>query len=33
MQAEKNLDFDTVTDRRDTDCLKYDFAKIGRAHV
>ena len=27
MQAEKNLDFDTVTDRRDTDCLKYDFAK------
>ena len=20
-------DFDTITDRRDTDCLKYDFAK------
>lgn len=24
---ERNLDFDTVIDRRDTDCLKYDFAK------
>lgn len=25
--AEKNLDFDTVVDRRNTYCLKYDFAK------
>ncbi|MDE7431581.1 MAG: pyridoxal phosphate-dependent aminotransferase [Lachnospiraceae bacterium] len=25
--AEKNLDFDTVIDRRDTNSLKYDFAK------
>lgn len=25
--AEKNLDFDTVIDRRNTDSLKYDFAK------
>lgn len=25
--AEKNLDFDTVIDRRHTNCLKYDFAK------
>lgn len=25
--AEKNLDFDTVIDRRNTNCLKYDFAK------
>ena len=24
---ERNLDFDTYVDRRDTDCLKYDFAK------
>lgn len=24
--AEKNLDFDTVIDRRNTNCLKYDFA-------
>ncbi|MBP3458038.1 MAG: pyridoxal phosphate-dependent aminotransferase [Lachnospiraceae bacterium] len=24
--AEKNLDFDTVTDRKNTNCLKYDFA-------
>ncbi len=24
--AEKNLDFDKVTDRRNTNCLKYDFA-------
>lgn len=25
--AEKNLDFDTVTERRGTNCLKYDFAQ------
>ena len=25
--AERNLDFDTVIDRRNTKCLKYDFAK------
>ena len=25
--AEKNLDFDTVVDRRNTYSLKYDFAK------
>ncbi|MDE7436012.1 MAG: pyridoxal phosphate-dependent aminotransferase [Lachnospiraceae bacterium] len=25
--AERNLDFDTVVDRRNTKCLKYDFAK------
>lgn len=25
--AERNLDFDTVVDRRNTNCLKYDFAK------
>lgn len=25
--AERNLDFDTVIDRRNTRCLKYDFAK------
>lgn len=25
--AEKNLDFDTIVDRRNTNCLKYDFAK------
>ncbi len=25
--AEKNLDFDTVVDRKNTHCLKYDFAK------
>lgn len=25
--VEKNLDFDTVIDRRNTKCLKYDFAK------
>lgn len=25
--AERNLDFDRVIDRRNTDCLKYDFAK------
>ena len=24
---EKNIDFDTVIDRRNTDCLKYDFAE------
>ena len=24
--SEKNLDFDTVIDRRGTNCLKYDFA-------
>jgi cystathionine beta-lyase len=24
--AEKNLDFDTIVDRRNTNCLKYDFA-------
>ena len=24
--SEKNLDFDTVIDRRETNCLKYDFA-------
>jgi cystathionine beta-lyase len=26
MEQEKNLDFDTVIDRKNTDCLKYDFA-------
>jgi cystathionine beta-lyase len=26
MTEEKNLDFDTVIDRKKTDCLKYDFA-------
>jgi cystathionine beta-lyase len=26
MAEEKNLDFDTVVERRNTDCLKYDFA-------
>jgi cystathionine beta-lyase len=26
MTEEKNLDFDTVVERRGTDCLKYDFA-------
>ena len=26
--AERNLDFDTVIDRRGTKCLKYDFAKL-----
>jgi cystathionine beta-lyase len=26
MTEEKNLDFDTVVERRNTDCLKYDFA-------
>jgi cystathionine beta-lyase len=26
MAEEKNLDFDTVIDRKNTDCLKYDFA-------
>ncbi|MBR5432963.1 MAG: pyridoxal phosphate-dependent aminotransferase [Bacteroidales bacterium] len=25
--AERNLDFDTIVNRCDTDCLKYDFAK------
>ncbi len=25
--AERNLDFDTIIDRKNTDCLKYDFAK------
>ena len=25
--AERNLDFDTIVDRRNTRCLKYDFAK------
>lgn len=25
--AEKNLDFDTIVDRRNTNCLKYDFAE------
>ena len=24
--AERNLDFDTVINRKNTDCLKYDFA-------
>ena len=24
--AEKNLDFDLIIDRRNTNCLKYDFA-------
>jgi cystathionine beta-lyase len=24
--AERNLDFDKITDRRNTNCLKYDFA-------
>ena len=24
---ERNLDFDTVIDRRNTKCLKYDFSK------
>lgn len=24
---ERNLDFDTITDRKNTDCLKYDFAQ------
>lgn len=23
---ERNLDFDTIVDRKNTDCLKYDFA-------
>ncbi len=23
--AERNLDFDKITDRRNTNCLKYDF--------
>ena len=26
MMGEKNLNFDEVVDRRNTDCLKYDFA-------
>ena len=25
--AERNLDFDKVIDRKDTGCLKYDFAE------
>lgn len=25
--AERNLDFDAVVNRKNTDCLKYDFAK------
>ena len=25
--SERNLDFDKVIDRRNTRCLKYDFAK------
>lgn len=25
--AERNLDFDTIIDRKNTDCLKYDFVK------
>ena len=25
--AERNLDFDKVIDRKNTDCLKYDFAQ------
>jgi len=25
--AERNLDFDKIIDRRNTRCLKYDFAK------
>lgn len=25
--VERNLDFDTIIDRKNTDCLKYDFAK------
>lgn len=28
--AERNLDFDTIIDRKNTDCLKYDFAKRRR---
>ena len=24
--SERNLDFDTIVDRKNTDCLKYDFA-------
>ena len=27
MMAERNLDFNMYVDRRNTDCLKYDFAK------
>ena len=26
--AERNLDFDRIIDRKNTRCLKYDFAKI-----
>ena len=29
--AERNLDFDKITDRRNTNCLKYDFAVPDRA--
>ena len=25
--GERNLDFDRVIDRKNTDCIKYDFAK------
>ena len=25
--AEKNIDFETIVDRKETYCLKYDFAK------
>ena len=25
--AERNLDFDKITDRRNTNCLKYDFLR------
>ncbi len=28
--AERNLDFDKITDRRNTNCLKYDFASEKR---
>ncbi|MCR5797305.1 MAG: pyridoxal phosphate-dependent aminotransferase [Eubacterium sp.] len=28
--AERNLDFDEVVERRGTDCLKYDFARVRR---
>lgn len=30
--AERNLDFDTVVNRKNTDCLKYDFA-VERGYV
>ena len=28
--AERNLDFDKITDRRNTNCLKYDFSSEKR---